>query len=102
MSRLSKAWTNFVEPNMIALKETPLLGPGQRGLFATSDLLPTKCYLRFVKVTVAASTLQRPVRGNGLSGLSDMDETRDFKSLALGPGRRLNVSYHPRLFYVDV
>ena len=76
----------------IVLRETPELGPGQLGLFAVTDLAPTQCHLRFVNVTVDALALQKLVGHGILSGLSVMDETRTFKSLAMGPDRLLNVS----------
>ena len=90
-----------MKQDRIALNETPDLGPGQMGLFAITDLAPFQCYLRFVNVTVEALALQRLVREGVLSGLSVMDETRKYKSLALGPGRLLNVSLYPQLWAVD-
>ena len=71
-------------------------------LFAVTELAPFQCHLRFVKITVAALGLQRLVREGVLSGLPIMNETRESKSLALGPGRLLNVSYHPQVWAVDV
>jgi hypothetical protein len=82
-----------VNQDRIALSETPGLGPGQVGLFAVTDLAPSQCYLRFVNVTVDAVALQQLIGDGILSGLSVMDETRKYKSLALGPGRLLNVSF---------
>ena len=69
------------------------MGPGQIGLFAVTDLAATDCYLRFVNVSVEARTLNKLVGIGILSGLSVMDETRKYKSLALGPGRLLNVGF---------
>jgi hypothetical protein len=86
-----------VKQDGIVLRETPELGPGQLGLFAVTDLAPTQCHLRFVNVTVDAVALQKLIGRGILSGLSVMDETRQYKSLAMGPGRLLNVSTSPAI-----
>ena len=58
-----------------------------------TDLAATQCYLRFVNVTVEAECLDKLVGNGTLLGLSVMDETRKYKSAALGPGRLLNVGF---------
>jgi len=74
------------------MREAAELGSGQMGLHATVDLRPGECHLRFVNITVDAESLRRNIEAGLISNLSIMDETRKFKSLALGPARLLNVS----------
>ena len=74
------------------MRETPGFGPGQLGLFAAVDIRPGECHLRFVNVTVDDADLKRNIEVGLISNLSIMDETRKYKSLALGPARLLNVS----------
>ena len=51
-----------------------------------------QCHLRFANVTVDAEQLERNIALGIVSDHSVMNETRSYKSLALGPARLLNAS----------
>ena len=90
--RVYSLWSSFIQQDRVVMRETSEFGPGQLGLYAAVDLRPGESHLRFVNVSVDAADLRRNIEVGLISNLSIMDETRNYKSLALGPARLLNVS----------
>lgn len=90
MDKIFSLWAQFFSQDRITVRPTPELGPGQMGLFSRVDLVPGQCHLRFANVTVDSQELQKYLDSGIISQLSIMDETRKYKSLALGPARLLN------------
>lgn len=81
----SPFWSSFLQQDRIVMRETPGFSAGQFGLYATVNLRPGECHLRFINITVDAADLENNIDIGPMSNLSVMDEAREFERLALGP-----------------